>query len=145
MAEGTVLTFEELTLALGNKTHDFTSDTFKCALLTNATNPTAADVTPVLGDYTECTPGGNYASGGATVSVTYTEASGVASFIISGTTSWTKNASNPTNAYWGLIYNSTNAGKEAIAFIELAGPVDMTSVDLTITWGSSLFTVTRTT
>ncbi len=143
MAEGTVLTFQDFTKTIGDGTHDLDNDAWKCALLTNAVNPAIGDTTPALGDYTEVTAGGNYAAGGAALTVTYTRSGGVSTFAISGSTTWLKNASNPTNAYWGLVYNNTNAGKEAICFVELAGPVNMTTVDLVINWGSSTFTVTR--
>lgn len=143
MAEGDVLTFEELTLTIGT-IHDLDADTLKCALITNAVVPTAADTTPALGDYTECTAGGNYTAGGDTLTYTYTEAAGVATFQITANSSWTKLAGSPTNAYYGLVYNDTDVGKNALVFVDLGGPVDMTAVDLTINWGSSTFTVTRT-
>lgn len=143
MAEGDVLTFEEFTLNIGNGTHDLDTHSFKVALLTNAVVPTAADTTPALGDYTECTAGGNYTAGGQALTVTYTEAAGVSTFQITANSSWTKQAGSPTNAYYGLVYNDTNAGKEAICFVDLGGPVDMTAVDLVINWGASTFTVTR--
>jgi len=141
MAEGDVLTFEEFTLTLGNGTHDLDTDAYKVALLTNATVPTAADTTPTLADYTECTAGGNYTAGGQALTVSWTEAAGVATFQITANSSWTKLAGSPTNAYYGLVYN-TVAG-DAVCFVDLGGPVDMTAVDLVINWGSSTFTVTR--
>jgi hypothetical protein len=55
---------------------------------------------------------------------------------------WAQNASNGTGAYWAIIYNYTDAAKDALAFVDLGGPVDMTAGDLTITWnGSGLFTI----
>ena len=50
---------------------------------------------------------------------------------------------NPANAYYAIIYNYTDAAKDALAFVDLNGPIDMTAGDLTITWNASgLFTIT---
>ena len=55
---------------------------------------------------------------------------------------WAQDASNDVDAYWGIIYNFTDAGKDAIAFVDLGGPVDMTAGDLTVTWNASgIFTI----
>lgn len=142
MAAGDIYTFEELTIELGKKTHDLVNDTFKVALLTNATNPTTADVSPALASYTECSAGGNYATGGATLTVTYTEAGGTATFAITNPTTWALDGSNPTDAYWALIYN-TSASNAALAYIDLGGPVDMTAQDLVLSWGQKTITVAR--
>jgi hypothetical protein len=56
---------------------------------------------------------------------------------------WAQNAGNDVDAYWGIIYNYTDAGKDALAFVDLGGPVDMSAGDLTITWSASgIFTIT---
>jgi hypothetical protein len=58
--------------------------------------------------------------------------------------SWSQNASNDADAYWGLVYNDTQGGDPAFAYVELGGPVDMSSIPLTITWhANGLATITK--
>jgi len=55
---------------------------------------------------------------------------------------WAADASNDTDAWWGIVYNDTDGTDRAIGFVELGGPVDMVAGSLTITWNSSgLFTI----
>ena len=122
------------------------ADTIKLALLTSATAPTDADTTPALGDYTQVTAGGNYVAGGETLDTLgncVTEASGTMTFDDTGASvTWAQNGSNPTNARYGLIYNDTDAGDLAIAWLDLGANVDLSAGDLTITWNASgIFTI----
>jgi len=150
MAQGTIVVFDETKAKMIDG--DWAStDTFYLGLVTNGTPPTAATATPVWGDFTEATPGGNYAANGValdTLANLVTEAAGTMTFDDTGATvSWAQHASNPTNAAWGIIYNFTDAGKDALAFIDLTTDggttaVDMTAGDLTITWhANGIFTV----
>ena len=56
---------------------------------------------------------------------------------------WAQNANNDVDAYWAIVYNYTDAGKDCLAFVDLGGPVDMSGGDLTITWadGTGIFTI----
>lgn len=122
------------------------ADTIKLALLTSATAPTDADTTPALGDYTQVTAGGNYVAGGETLDTLgnmVTEASGTMTFDDTGASvTWSQDGSNPTNARYGLIYNDTDAGDLAIAWLDLGANVDLSAGDLTITWNASgIFTI----
>jgi len=137
MAVGDITVFDEAKLALLDGTHDLDTHAFKCALLENTTVPAAGDLTPALADYTQVTAAGSYTSGGTAVTVSLTEAAGTVTFDLTTNPTWVKNASNTTTCYWALIYNDTNVGKEAICFVDLAGAVDMTAGDLTITWNAS--------
>ena len=104
------------------------ADDIKCAILDNTTAPTAADTTPALADYTEVGAAGSYTAGGTSLgslSTLVTEAGGTMTFDSGTNPTWAQNASNDTDAYWALIYNDTQAGDPAIAFVELGGPVDM--------------------
>jgi len=49
------------------------------------------------------------------------------------------NASNPSGAYWGIIYNDTDAGKRAVGFIELGGPIDLSAGAFSVGWNASGF------
>lgn len=142
MAAGDVVVFDEAKLALLDGTHDLDTHSFKGFLITNAVVPAAADATPAKADYTEVTPGGTYSAGGSALTVVLSEAAGTVTYDFSTNPSWAQNASNPTDAYYLVIYNDTNVGKEAIGFVDLGGPVDMTAGDLTVTWNASgLFTL----
>jgi hypothetical protein len=134
VAQGTLLTFNEFRLTIGNGTHDLAADSFKIALIT--TLPTLADPTPALGDYTEVT-GSGYTAGGEALTTTWTETSGAADFKhTGGTITWTQDGAGPTNIVAGLIYN-TAAGNDAVAFIDFTADGGTTPISLQdgdITW-----------
>ena len=144
MARGDVTMFEEALAKMiaGNWA---STDEFYCAICDNTTPPTAATATPVLGDFTQVGTGGTYVSGGLTLgalSTLVSEAAGTMTFDSATNPTWAQDASNDVDAYWGIIYNYTDAGKDAVAFVDLDGPVDMSAGDLTITWGASgIFTI----
>ena len=145
MARGDVTVFDEAKAYMLDG--DFgSSDTIKCAVLDNTATPTAAFATPALGDFTEVGASGTYVTGGTsldTLGTCVSEAAGTMTFDSAVNPTWAQNASNDVDAYWGLIYNDTDAGDRAIAFVELDGPVDMTAGPLTITWNASgIFTIT---
>lgn len=137
MAQGDLVVFDEAKLALLDGTHDLDTHTIKCAILDNTTTPAAGDTTPALGDYTQVGAAGSYVTGGTTLTISLTEAAGTVTFDATNNPTWAQNASNDVDAFWGLVYNDTAAGDEAIAFVDLGGPVDMTAGDLTITWNAS--------
>jgi hypothetical protein len=122
-----------------------TSDDIKCAICDNTTTPTAATATPALGDFTQVGTGGSYVAGGTSLSTWNGNGSvGGSTLTWDSTTNptWAQNASNDTDAHWGILYNDTQAGDDAFAFIELGGPVDMSTGSLTITWNASgIFTI----
>jgi hypothetical protein len=121
------------------------TDHFYCMLITSAVVPSASTTTPTTADFTEVTAGGNYAAGGVdlgTLATIVTEAAGIMSFDSTINPSWAVNASNPINAAYAIVYNYTDAGKDCLLFIDLAGPINMTLGTLSITWNSSgLFSI----
>lgn len=144
MARGDITFFEE---ALDDAFFGgwATTDDIKCAILDNTVDPTAADATPALGDYTEVGAAGTYTAGGTslgnwgTLSV---ESGGTLTFDSGTNPTWAQDASNDTDAYWALLYNDTQAGDPAFAFVDLGGPVDMSAGALTVTWNASgIFTI----
>ena len=148
MAEGDVTVVNEFLEDVGLGVHDLNGDTVKLGLVTSSTTPTAATADPRWGaggstnwSTNEVTPGGNYASGGPDITNTYSEGSGTATFDATDV-SISENASNPTDARWGILYNDTSAGKEVIAFVDLGGDIDLSAGDFSITWnGSGIFTL----
>jgi hypothetical protein len=148
MATGDIVWFEEAR-TLAYFAGWATTDSIKIAILDNTTAPTAAHATPALADFTEVGAAGSYTTGGEVLDTwanMWAEAGGTGTFDDTGASvSWTQNGSNDTDAYWALIYNSTFAGNLAICYVELGGPVDMSTGALTITWnGSGIATLTAT-
>ena len=145
MAQGTFTLFEEFSANLGAGVHNFSSDSFKVAMIT--TLPLASQATPAFGDFTEVT-GTGYTAGGVALTTSFVEAGGVSTFDASTNPTWTQNGAGPSNIIAALVYNDTEAGKAAVGFVDMttdAGstPVSTQNGDITITWNASgLFTIT---
>jgi hypothetical protein len=111
------------------------SDTLKCALITTATTPSITDSDPRWGaggsqNYStnEVTPGGTYTAGGFTLTGnSVTQSGAVTSLNATSPVSWAANASNPTNARWAIIYDSSDAGLRVLAFIDLGAVTSLVS------------------
>ena len=146
MARGDFTVFEEFAIQGGQEKHNFASDTIKVGIITNVAAPTAGDTTPAWSDYSanEVGTGGGYSAGGVTLSgVTWTEAAGVATLDDTGNIALAQNASGFTDGYWGILYNSTEAGGAAIGFLDLGGPVSEVAGPIAINWNASgILTVT---
>lgn len=133
MASGDITFFHQFKVDLGNKIHDLDTDTFKVGLITSTVTPTGADAAPHWGgtgttNYStnQVTPGGNYATGGPSLTaLAYTNSSGTVSWQ-AAKVSIASHASNPTNARWAIIYNSTDTNKRAVAFVDLGSVRDLT-------------------
>ena len=144
MARGDVTIFEEARAYLIDGGWEGT-DTIKCAILDNTTTPAVDDTTPALGDYTEVGTDGEYVAGGTsigTLAACVTQTDGTVKFDSDTNPTWAQDASNDDDAYWGLIYNDTDASDLAIGFVDLGGPVDMSAGALTVSWNASgIFTI----
>lgn len=150
MAQGDITLFNEFKEDVGQKIHNLSSDTFKLGLVTNGVTPAASTADPRWGagggtdlSSSEVTPGGNYSAGGPTLgSSTWSETSGTATFDAADV-SIAQDASNPNNARWGIVYNDTSAGKEAVAFLDLGGVTDLSAGALAVTWSANgIFSLT---
>ena len=105
----------------------------KMGIITNAVPPAVADSDPRWGaggtqNYAtnEVTPGGSYSAGGITVtSPTSSLAGAVTSLNVTSPITLAANASNPTGAYWGVFYDSTDAGKHVFGYMDLGGPLSL--------------------
>lgn len=135
MAQGDITLFHDgLKSALESW---ITTDVIKCAVLDGTTAPTAADVDPVLLDYTEVGTGGTYVAGGISLGTWgdfITQTLGTILFDTTINPSWAQDAGNDTDARWLLIYNDTQTGNPAFAFGDLGADFDMTAAPLTINW-----------
>lgn len=148
MARGDFTVFEEFAAQLGGENHNFSSDTLKLGLVNNTITPAAAATTPTWSDFSAnevSTAGGYVANGISLTGVTYSEAAGVGTLDDTGNISLAQNASGFTDAYWGILYNSTNAGGMAIGFLDLGGPVSEQAGPVAINWNASgILTITVT-
>lgn len=145
MARGDVTVFNEAKAFLLDGGFEATDD-IKCAICDNTAAPAANTASPTLGDFTQVGTSGTYVSGGTSLGNLGTcvaESGGTMTFDSATNPTWAQNASNDTDAYWGIIYNDTDGTDRAIAFVDLGGPVDMSAGALTITWNASgIFTIT---
>lgn len=143
MAQGDVIVFDQACVDILEALHDLETGSFKLGLITSAVTPAVTDADPRFGaggstNYAtnECAAGGNYASGGpALANPTVTLTGGLAMFDADDLTI-AQNAGNPTNARWGIIYN-TAAGLRAIAAVDLGSTFDMTTGPLAFVWSAN--------
>ncbi len=109
------------------------SDAIYLALITNAITPSKTDSDPRWGaggttnySTSEVTPGGNYSAGGILLlGTTVTVSGNIVSMNATSPVTWNGNAANPTNARWGILYSSTDAGKHAIGIADLGGVISL--------------------
>lgn len=144
-AQGDFFVFDQFLVDVSEKLHDLENDVIKLALITSAATPAVTTSDPRWGaggttnfSSNQVTPGGNYASGGATCanpSVTLT--GGLARFDADDPPTWAQNASNPTNARWGILYNDTDTGKRCIGYLDLGSTFDMTTGPLAVVWNAN--------
>lgn len=143
MAQGDVTVFDDtVDESLKGNIGDLSADAIKLAFITSATTPAATDALPHFGGTgttdlsTNETSGGNVPAGGVTLSSNAVNGiSGGANFD-SADVSIAANASNPSAARWGVLYNSTLASNRAIAFLDMGTAQDFTS-GFTITVNAS--------
>ena len=144
MAVGDIKWFSGALLEVGRGTHNLASHSLKCGLVTSVVTPTISDTDPRWGAggsvnfaTNQVTPGGNYATGGPTLAaVTWTNVANVPTLRATDI-SILQNASNPTNARWGIVYNDTAANKNALGFIDFGSDRNLTTGDFTINFGGA--------
>lgn len=134
MAVGDVIIFDKAVKPLLDNTHDLDTDEFKLAICDNTLTPTKAMLTPALSDFTQVGVAGTYVLDGQILAVTLTELNEITKLDFTTNPTWLLNALNDIDAFWGIVYNNTNVGKEAIAFVDLGGPFDMQTDDLIVSW-----------
>jgi hypothetical protein len=150
MAQGDVVVFAQAKLDIGLEGHQLETDVVKLGLVTSSVTPIETTSNPAWGaggstnlSTNQVTPGGNYSTGGPTIANnTYTLATATVTFD-GDNISILQNASNPTNARWGIGWNDTNAIDAALFFLDLGGVTDLTAGDFSVTWNASgIFTLT---
>ena len=143
MAAGDITWFSQAKVDLGLKLHNLDTDAIKLGLITAVATPAEADAAPHWGGTgttnfatNEVTPGGNYTTGGPDISSTYAADGANAKFDATDV-AIAQHVSNPANARWGIGYNSTDANKRALFFLDLGAAKDLTSGAFSITWNAS--------
>jgi hypothetical protein len=154
MARGDLTVFNEFTVSLGEKLIDLELDTIKLGLIDNTVTPLVDTATPTWDasssqefDGNEVSTAGGYPAGGLTVSGPELIRSGaVATFDDDDSDlSLAQNGSGFTDAYWGILYSDSATAKNAIAFIEMGGPVSEQAGPININFNASgILTITRT-
>lgn len=143
MATVNVSVFHQFSSYLGNKIHDLATDVYKMALVTDVLAPVVGKALPHFGgtgttNYAtnEVTPGGNYPSGGVTLSSVDYVMSVAAVPWRAAKVLIAANGANPTDARYAIIYNSSSATKRCIAFIDLLALRNLTVDPLEIRFSS---------
>lgn len=144
MAIGDITAITQFKVDGWEKFHDLENDVIKVGLVTSTTTPTETTADPRWGaggttDWStnEVTPGGNYSAGGSTIANPAVTIVTADAKFDGDDISILQNASNPTNARWGILYNDTDTGKRVIGFLDLGADVDLSAGDFTITWNAS--------
>lgn len=109
------------------------TNAIKMGIMTNVAPPAVADSDPRWGaggaqNYAtnEVAAGGSYSAGGiALAGTTSTLVGAVTSLNATSPILLAANAANPTGAYWGAFYDSTDAGKHIFGYIDLGGPLSL--------------------
>ncbi len=146
MARGDVHWFEAATLsAWAGTSFNLTSDTLKMGLVTNATVPTVSTADPRWGAggttnfLTNQVATATAYTGPITLGgITFTRSSGVSTLDFNDITV-AQDAGGFTAAYYGIVYDDTLAGKHALGFVDLGGPVSIVGGQLTIVINASGF------
>jgi hypothetical protein len=155
MATGDVKWFRQALLDLGEKIHDLSSDTYKIGIVTSSTVPSTTTSDPRWGSggttnfsSNQVATGTAYTGPITLTSVTWTLVSNVPTFRAANVTIAQDAGGGFTNGAYGIIYNDTAAGKQALGFIELSsgGALSNVSGSVTIDWNGAsgdIFTITQ--
>lgn len=148
MAAGDIVFFDQFRLDLGKKLHDLSADSIKLALVTSTVTPSKTTADPRWGSGGSTNLSSNQVSTAGTSYVTGGTALSSRTWTIAGTPTarpvlraanitWAQDASGPTNARWGILYNDTDSGKRAIGYVDLGSDRSLVSGPLTIDWNGT--------
>ena len=143
MARGDIHLFNRALLDAGKKLHDWSADTLKMGIVNNTTVPTVNTTDPRWGSggttnfsSNQVTPATGYSGPITLASVTFTQVSNIPTLRASIVTV-AQDASGFTDGYWGIIYNDTDSGKRAIAYVDLGGAVGNVDGPIDIDWNGA--------
>lgn len=153
MATGNIKWFADGLLALGQKQFALNSDTLQLGIVTTATTPSITTAVPHWGGTgttnfatNQVGTGGGYTGPITLTSVTWVNVSGVLTLRAADVVI-PQNASGFSNGAWGIIFDSTDTNKRALAYIELSsgGTLSIVSGSVTIDFqglGTDVLTIT---
>jgi hypothetical protein len=145
MARGDIKWFAQALHDLGNKIHDLDGDDIRMGIVGVTTTPAIDTTAPHWGG----TGTTNFATQQVATGTAYTGP------IVLGTEQWTLIAGGPrfrltsdvtvaqdagggfSGAYWGIIYNNTDANKRALAYVDLGGPVSNVGGAIDFAWNGA--------
>lgn len=145
MATGDITWFDQALLDLGSKIHNLGSDVLKLGIVKSAANggidpaTTTADPrwgaggTTNLSSSSVVVTGTSYTAPQTLASVTWSLVSGIAT-LRANIITLAQDASGFTNGRWGIIYNDTDTGKRALAFVDFGSDRSLVAGALTIDW-----------
>lgn len=140
MAAGDVTVFNVHLQDIGRGVHNLETGDISLGLVVDEVTPAATSAAPCWGaggttnfNTSEVTPGGNYVDDGPSIGGTYSQTAGTATFDATDV-DIEQNASNPTDARWGIIYNETATNNECIGYIDLGTNINLAAGDFAITW-----------
>ena len=146
MSTGTIKWFAQGLLDLGNKIHNFSSDTLKLGIVTTGTVPAVGTAAPHWGgtgttnfaSTQVATAGTSYTGPKTLASVTWTSVANVPTLRATDI-SMAQDASGFANGAYGIIYNDTDANKRALGYVELSsgGSLSLVAGSVTIDWGGA--------
>jgi len=143
MARGDIKWFNRALFDCGSKLHDLPADSLRLGIVTNATVPTNNSADPRWGaggstNFSSSQVGlaTGYAGPIALASKTFSQVSNIPT-LRAAVVTIAQDAAGFADGYWGIIYNDTDAGKRAIAFVELGGPVGNVNGPIDIDWNGA--------
>lgn len=152
MARGDMIIFDQFILDLGQKIHDLDGDDWQIGFVNNTTVPTRDTSGPHWGGTGTTNFATNQVSTGGTsytgpvslASEAFTEAvANTFRWDAADPTTWSQDASGPTDIYWAIIFNNTDANKRCAAAIDMGGPVSLVSGDVTVSFNANgIFQIT---
>ena len=140
MARGDFTLFGNFAQDLASGIHDLGSDVLKMGIITTVVTPLTSESSAKWAQYSGnqvSTDDSQYAEPLTLGSVTLTTVSSIVTMLDSSDIALTQNSSAFTNAGWGILYNETASSDQAIGFLDLGGPVDLTAGPITITPNTS--------
>ena len=146
MARGDVKWFAAYTFSSGNATGSVSllTDTIKLAVIGNGTTCSIQLADPTWSTFGttnlssfEVGTGSVYVAGGVVLATKTWALSNTTATLDAADVTWAQDLAGFSTGYWGIIYSNTNATKQALAFLDLGGPVGVSAGALSITWAST--------
>jgi len=139
--KGDIIWFQQAYVDTDEGIHNKETDEFKFGIVDNVITPAATTADPRWGaggttdlSANEVTPGGNYSAGGPVIANPTVALTDGKSRFDADDVDIAQDASNPTGAYWAIVYNNTDTGKRALCAIDLGGPADLTAGPFSNAW-----------